>query len=60
MTAMTGITQEDAYLTVFDPPGGAAILALDAGRMGALFDKAGFINDKNTLLITQMFSDIVA
>ncbi len=59
MAALTGITEKDAYLAVFDAPGGATVLTLHPSRMRAFFDKARFIHNKYTVLIAQMFCHIV-
>ncbi|CBJ80470.1 hypothetical protein XBJ1_1337 [Xenorhabdus bovienii SS-2004] len=60
MTALTGITEKDACLTVFDATGGATVLTLHTGRMRAFFDKAGFIHNEHPVFIPQMLCDIVA
>jgi hypothetical protein len=53
-----GIRQEDAQLAVLDTPSRAAILPLHPHRLGAFFDKAGFIDHQHSLGIPELLAHI--
>jgi hypothetical protein len=53
-----GIGEEDADLAVLAFASGAGILAFDANRLGAFLEKSGFINDEDSIVITEVFNDI--
>jgi hypothetical protein len=44
-------------LGVLDPSGGAAVLALDGDRSGALLEEAGLVHDQNRVGVTQVLDD---
>ena len=56
MTA--GIAEKHPDLAILDPPGRAGILALHADRLGALLEKAGFIEHQHRPVIAQMLDRV--
>ena len=59
MPVAAGVGQEHADLAVLDPPGRARILALDAGRLGALLQEPGLIHDQHAARVAQVLDHIV-
>ena len=54
----TGIRQEDAQLAVLDAPSRSTVLPLHPHRLGALFDKAGFIDHLHGFGIPELLTHI--
>src|SRR3954469_22750634 len=53
-----GVAKENADLAVLDAPRRAGVLAVDAGRLGALLEKASLIQHQDCVVITQMLDHI--
>ena len=53
-----GIGQEDPDLGVLDPPGGAGVLAGDAGGMGPLLEEAGLVEDQHGVGVAEGLDDV--
>ena len=53
-----GVAKENADLAVLDAPRRAGVLAVDAGRLGALLEKAGLIQHQDCVVITQVLDHI--
>ena len=51
---------KDAYLAVLAFPSSAAILPLDAYRLGTLLEKAGFIHDEYGVGMAEVLDDVGA
>jgi hypothetical protein len=54
------IAEKYPDLAVFDAPPRAAVLALDSGRMTALFYKARLVDDQNRIWTAQLFQNVIA
>jgi site-specific DNA recombinase len=59
-TLSAGIGEEHADLAVLDPPGGARILALHPGRLGALLEEAGLIHHQHPVRVAELLGDVAA
>ena len=57
-TMAAGVAEENADLAVLDAPRRAGILAVDAGRLGALLEKAGLIQHQDCVVIAQVLDHI--
>src|SRR3954469_24668469 len=53
-----GVAKENADLAVLDAPRRAGVLAVDAGRLGALLEKARLIQHQDRVVITQVLDHI--
>jgi hypothetical protein len=60
MAQRAGIAQKHADLTVVHRARRPAVLASDASRVAALFQKAGFVEHQDRLRIPQMLQNIAA
>jgi hypothetical protein len=60
MPFVAGIGQEHADLAVLDAPRRAAVLARHAGRLHALLQKPGLVDDQHRILSGQMLDGVVA
>ena len=58
MPLATGESQEDPDLAVLDPLGGARVLALHAGRLNALLEGPGLVDDKHALGVGHVLARI--
>src|SRR3954471_20617909 len=58
MPFAAGISEEHTDLAVLDAPRRAAVLACHAGRLRALLQKAGLVNDQHRLPIGQGLDDV--
>jgi len=59
MPGSARIGHEDTDLAVLDPPGGAGVLPLHAGRAGALLHEPGVIHDQHTIRLAQPVDHVV-
>src|SRR5262249_46204499 len=50
--------QEHADLAILDPPGGAAVLPLDAGRLAPLLEEAGLVHNEHAVGVGQVFQRV--
>jgi hypothetical protein len=55
-----GEGQEHADLAVLDPAGGAGVLPLHTGRLGALLEEAGLVDDERAIGVGQVLHHIGA
>ena len=53
-----GVGEEDADLGVLDPPGGAGVLPRHAGRLGALLEEPGLVEDQDRLGVAEALDDV--
>ena len=53
------ISEIDRDLGVFGAPGSTCVLALNAGRGGALLQVTGLIDDQDRIAVTEVFGDVV-
>jgi hypothetical protein len=60
MAQRAGIAQKQADLTVVHRARRPAVLASDASRVAALFQKAGFVEHQDRLRVPQMLQNIAA
>ena len=54
-----GIIQEDTDLTILDLARGATVLSFHSGRLSALLDEAGLVNDQRATLEAEVIFDII-
>ncbi len=57
MPCRIGVEKKDSDLTIFDRPGGATVLALHPGRVLTFLDKAGLVQDQDTVWGAQGVDD---
>jgi hypothetical protein len=55
-----GIGAEDTDLAVLGTPGGAGVLPLDPGRLDALLQEAGVVDDQHTCRVAEVVDDVFA
>jgi hypothetical protein len=60
VAALACVDQVDGDLGVFDPAGGAGVLALDADRAGALLHVAGLVDDQHRPVVVQVLHHVAA
>lgn len=58
LAVVTGVGQEDTHLAVLNPPGHAAVLPCDAGRMDAFLEKASLVNHAHSITHTEAYDTI--